>query len=39
MRKLFATIMALAEGKASIESVGKTAVSKTPGDLTISGHQ
>lgn len=39
MRKLFATIMALVEGKASIESVGKTAISKTPGDLTIGGHQ
>ena len=39
MRKLFATIIALAEGKASIESAGKTAISRTPGDVTISGHQ
>ena len=39
MRKLFATITALAEGKASIESVGKSAVSKSPGDVTTSGHQ
>jgi hypothetical protein len=39
MHKLFATIMALVEGNASIESVGKTAVLKTPGDLTIGGHQ
>jgi hypothetical protein len=39
MRKLFATLIALADGNASIESVGKTAVLKTPGDVTISGHQ
>jgi len=39
MRKLFATVIALAEGKASIESVGKSAVSRTPGDVTVGGHQ
>jgi len=39
MRKVFATLIALVEGKASIESVEKTAVSRTPGDVTISGHQ
>ena len=39
MRKLFATVIALAEGKVSIESVGKSAVTKTPGDVTVSGHQ
>jgi hypothetical protein len=39
MRKLFATIIALVEGKASIESAGKSAITKTPGDVTISGHQ
>jgi hypothetical protein len=39
MRKLFATVIALAEGEASIESVAKSAVSKTPGNLTIGGHQ
>jgi hypothetical protein len=39
MRRLFATIFALVEGEASIESVGKCGVSKTPGDLTIAGHQ
>ena len=39
MRKLFATVIALVEGKVSIESVGKFTVSKTPGDVTVSGHQ
>jgi hypothetical protein len=39
MRKFVAKIVALAEGNASIESVGKTAVLKTPGDVTIPGHQ
>jgi len=39
MRKLFATIIALAEGNASIESVGKSTVLRTPGDVTIAGHQ
>jgi hypothetical protein len=39
MRKIFATIIALAEGEASIESVGKSAVSRTPGDVTVGGHQ
>jgi hypothetical protein len=39
MRKLFATVISLVQGKASIESVGKSGVSKSPGDLTIGGHQ
>jgi hypothetical protein len=39
MRKLFATVIALVEGKASIESVGKSTVSRTPGDVTVGGHQ
>jgi hypothetical protein len=38
MRKLFATIVALLEGKASIESVGKSAISKSPGDVTEIRH-
>jgi hypothetical protein len=29
----------LTEGKVSIESVGKSAVLKTPGDVTVGGHQ
>ena len=39
IRKLFATIIALVEGDASIESAGKSTVSRTPGDVTIAGHQ
>jgi hypothetical protein len=39
MRKLFATLIALVEGKVTIESVGKTVVSRTPGDVTVGGHQ
>ena len=39
MRKLFATIAAFMQGKASIEMVDKTSVLRTPGDVTISGHQ
>jgi hypothetical protein len=39
MRKLFATIVALISGKVSIESVGKTSISKTPGDVTEIKHQ
>lgn len=39
MHKLFATVIALIEGKVSIESVGKSAVLKTPGDVTVGGHQ
>jgi len=39
MRKLFATIIALVEGDASIESAGKSAVLRTPGDVTVGGHQ
>lgn len=38
MRKLFAIIVALLEGKASIESVGKSAISKSPGDVTEIPH-
>jgi len=38
MRKLFATIVALLEGKASIEPVGKSAISKSPGDVTEIRH-
>jgi hypothetical protein len=38
MRKLFATIVALLEGKASIESIGKSAISKSPGDVTEIRH-
>jgi hypothetical protein len=38
MRKLFAIILALLEGKASIESVGKSAISKSPGDVTEIAH-
>ena len=38
MRKLFATIVALLEGNVSIESVGKSAISKSPGDVTEIRH-
>jgi hypothetical protein len=38
MRKLLATLKALLEGGVSIESVGKTRVSKTPGDVTQIKH-
>jgi hypothetical protein len=38
MRKLFATITALLEGKASIVSVRKSAISKSPGDVTEIRH-
>jgi hypothetical protein len=27
------------EGEASIESAGKSIVSRTPGDVTVGGHQ
>jgi hypothetical protein len=39
MRKLYATIVGLVEGKVTLESVGKTVVSRTPGDVTVGGHQ
>lgn len=39
MRKLLATVIALLKGEASIESAGKSSVSRTPGDVTTSGHQ
>jgi len=38
MRKLFATMKALVNGAASIESVGKTRISRTPGNTTQIGH-
>ena len=38
MRKLFAIIRALFERKASISSVGKYSVSKSPGDVTEIRH-
>lgn len=38
MRKLFVTIMALADGKASIEPVGKSSISRAPGDVTEIRH-
>jgi len=38
MRKLFATMKALANGAASIESIGKTRISRTPGDVTQLSH-
>jgi hypothetical protein len=39
MRMIFATIIALVKGKATIKSVKKTVVSRTPGDVTVGGHQ
>jgi hypothetical protein len=39
MRKLFATFIQLIKGKVSIESVGKSSISKTPGDVTEIRHQ
>jgi hypothetical protein len=38
MRKLLATMKALMSGGASIDSVDKTPISKTPGDVTELGH-
>jgi len=38
MRKLWAIAKALFEGKASIVSVGKSAISKSPGDVTEIRH-
>jgi hypothetical protein len=38
MRKLLATIMALINGEASIDSVDKTPISGTPGDVTELSH-
>jgi len=38
MRKLLAIIMALIDGKASIETVEKSAISRTPGDVTEIRH-
>jgi hypothetical protein len=38
MRKLFATLKALLQRQATIESVEKSPVSKSPGDVTMGGH-
>ena len=38
MRKLLATLKALINGGASIESIDKSQVSKTPGDVTQVTH-
>jgi len=38
MRKILAILKALVERKASIESVGKTRISKTPGEVTQIKH-
>jgi hypothetical protein len=38
MRRLLAILKALLDGRASIDSVGKTRVSKTPGDVTQIKH-
>ena len=38
MRKLFAILKALLTGAASIDSVRKTAISITPGDVTQLAH-
>ena len=38
MRKLLAIVKALFERKASIESVGKSAILKSPGDVTEIRH-
>jgi hypothetical protein len=38
MRKIIATIRALLAGEVSIDSVDKTLVSRTPGDVTEVSH-
>jgi len=38
MRKLLAILKELIRGGASIESVGKSLISKTPGDVTQISH-
>ena len=38
MHKYVAKIKALIRGEASIEYIGKTLISKTPGDVTDVGH-
>jgi hypothetical protein len=38
MHKLLATIRSLINGEASIERVGKTSISRTPGDVTDLNH-
>ena len=38
MNKIFAIIKALIDRKVSIDTVDKTSVSKTPGDVTKVGH-
>ena len=39
MHKSLVMLKSLLEGEVSIESVGKTHVSRTPGDVTVGGHQ
>jgi len=38
MRKLLAIMKEVADGRASIESVGKFHISRTPGDVTQLSH-
>ena len=38
MRGLFAKIKAMADGGISIESVGKSSISRTPGNVTDMSH-
>jgi len=38
MRKFLAIMKSVVERKASIESVGKSPVSRSPGDVTQMGH-
>jgi len=38
LRKIFVIMRALLEGEASIESVRKSAISKSPGDVTDIAH-
>jgi|SoiMethySBSTD1v2_1073268.scaffolds.fasta_scaffold11999_2 hypothetical protein len=38
MRKLLAILKALLQRQAKIESVEKSRVSKSPGDVTMGGH-
>ncbi len=38
MRKLLATLKGLISGEVSIDTVDKTHISKTPGDVTQVGH-
>ena len=38
MHRLFATMKALVEGGASIQSAGKSRVSRTPGEVSQGSH-